>query len=133
MVGDSGPCSDAESFFDAAIEGDGEAAVEYVPYEYDPDLDREAALAEYEMSEQDEEMMEEFDIDFSCEESESLDEDEIDDLGADLGDHEITAAEELRFVTSMSGEFMGEEIEEEHEDTGIVVEIDGDGWYIWED
>ena len=134
--GSSGPCSDAESLFEAFLDGDQETALEYVPYEYDPDMSEDDARAEFDMADFDEieEMMDEMDmeIDFSCDCSEELDDDEIDQLGIDFGDHEITAAAEILTVTHTTAEFMGEEIDETEEEIGHMIEVDGDGWYIWE-
>ena len=132
--GSSGPCSDAESLMEAAFEGDAEAAADYIPYEYMDDVSRDEAVAMYDMGDMEgfEEMLEEFDFDVSCESEEALSDDEIAELNGELGDHEITAAYELEIVTRLSGEMMGQEIDEEESDSGIMVEIDGDGWYVWD-
>lgn len=132
--GSSGdPCGDVGAYFDAAMEGDAEAAIEYVPYEWDPNTSREDAVETHEMSEEEQSMMEEMDISIDCEENRELDDGEIEELNADLESGEITDARELSLTTSMSGEMMGEEVDQEEESTGIVLKIDGDGWYIWEE
>lgn len=130
---DSEPCDDADAYFEAMFDGDAEAAIEYVPYEYDPDMTEEEALDGHEMNGDQAAMFEAVDVGFDCEENEELGDDEIDDLDADLGDHEITAAHELTMTLTMSGEYEGQEIDEEQESTGTMVAIDGEGWYIWEE
>ncbi|AGB17646.1 hypothetical protein Halru_3080 [Halovivax ruber XH-70] len=127
------PCSDAGEYVEAVVDGDAEAAIEYVPYEYDTETNREEVLEQYEPSDRQQERFDAIDVGFECEENRELDDSEIDDLDADLGDHEITAAHELSLTVTMSGEYDGEEIDEEQESTGIIVAIDGDGWYIWEE
>ena len=130
--GDSGPCSDAETAIEASIEGDYETAADYVPYEYVEGMDRDEIIQMLEM--QDEMMgeMDDFDISVSCEDEEQLEDDEIEAMQGNFGDYEITDAYEVELVTSVEGEFNGEEIDEETTETDYMVEIDGDGWYGWD-
>ena len=128
LLGSSGPCSDLESFFNAQVDGDAEAAVEYIPYEYMQGVDREMVMGMFQQ-----EGDADLDVSMSCSSEEELDDDEIEALETDsLEDgHEITAAYEVTFDYSISGESMGQSIDEEDEGTDRMVEIDGDGWYVW--
>lgn len=128
---DSEPCDDATDYFEAMVASDAEAGIEYVPYEYDPNMTEEEALEQHELTAEQQAMFEAVDAGVECEENRELDDGERDDLDADLGDHEITAAHELTISLTLSGEYEGREIDDDQETTGTIVAIDGDGWFIW--
>lgn len=127
-VDESRPCGALAGYVNSFSDGDHERALEYVPHEYIEEMDGDELLEEAafqaELGDQS--------IDCYCEGH--LDDDEIEELDTDVLDdgYEITDAAEVGYEFTLVATMDDEEIESEQESTDVLVEIDGEGWYIWE-
>ncbi|WP_254864246.1 hypothetical protein [Halovivax gelatinilyticus] len=130
------PCSAATSLREAAWYGEAETAAEYVPYEYEDVMTREEAVGAYDVDELGEAFQELLELDdVRCESETALDDDDpdVEFLESEVfGGHEITDAYEVEIVRTISGEhpIRGDLDGDEERGTWIMVEIDGDGWYV---
>ncbi|SIR91945.1 twin-arginine translocation signal domain-containing protein [Natronorubrum thiooxidans] len=122
LLGDSA-CDTGEDFVVALYDEDFEAAASYYPHEYTDEVDKDEIASQYEALFSMGEFGELEDI--SCECSESVDDEEIDEANEDEDfDGEVDDIKELRYEITTT------EDGEETTDSGYVmgIEIDGD-WY----
>jgi len=120
--GETEPCADVEAYIRATKEEDTETAVEYTPYEYTSEYTREEAknIIEGEQGAI-------ADVEVECENGDGLDEEAIEEIEGSFGDDKITAARTVTVTITSTVD----ESEETQETDLTMLEIDGDGWYIW--
>lgn len=123
---ESGPCGAVAAYVEAILNGDVDAALGYVPYQYQPGRTETAAREQLEGSAEASGALRDARVEFSCPCTGPLTESQFGAIGVDFGDNRVTDAREVRLEAEFS---MGSQSRSQTI-PALAVEIEDDGWYV---